>query len=531
MRKIKKIGIGFIVYIPILLLNFITVVSANNLKISNVFLGPRDPVKNTCIIQFDITWDNSWRNKINHDAVWLTVRLQDSQIAPPHKKLCSLISDGLNPQDTKVGSNKDLEVLVPEDRKGAFLQSLKFNSLKTVSSQGVQLTVDYSSCGFDDDDLIHANVFGLEMVYIPEGPFYAGDHSTSTASLHQGSNDPDPWYVIGEDAITVTELTENGFRYASNNNPGEDTTGASFIIPEAFPKGYRSFYVLKYEITEGQWVEFVNSLAPNNTRGARDLTNSAHKNTDSVLFRQTISCSGFPLTCATQRPHRPVTYLNWMDIAAFLDWAALRPMTELEFEKISRGPLLAVAGEFAWGTPHFTIATTLSPDEENGIEVVGNPGANVHANNTTLTGGDTSLGPEHAQGALRTGIFASFTSNREQSGGGYYGVMELSGNVSEKVVTLGNITGRSFVGNHGDGYLTTTPGFEGNANVLGWVGVDAQIDRGITHNAGSGDRGGCWRDGEALTKLRISDRSQAANPDGVILPCSGGRGVRTYDGP
>jgi formylglycine-generating enzyme required for sulfatase activity len=40
--------------------------------------------------------------------------------------------------------------------------------------------------------------------------------------------------------------------------------------------------------------------------------------------------------------------LSWFDVAAYLDWAALRPMTELEFEKVCRGPENRIAGEYAW---------------------------------------------------------------------------------------------------------------------------------------------------------------------------------------
>lgn len=41
--------------------------------------------------------------------------------------------------------------------------------------------------------------------------------------------------------------------------------------------------------------------------------------------------------------------LSWMDGAVLADWAALRPFTELEFEKAARGPVVPVADEFAWG--------------------------------------------------------------------------------------------------------------------------------------------------------------------------------------
>ena len=38
----------------------------------------------------------------------------------------------------------------------------------------------------------------------------------------------------------------------------------------------------------------------------------------------------------TDGQDRACNFLNWNDLAAYLQWAALRPMTELEFEKICR---------------------------------------------------------------------------------------------------------------------------------------------------------------------------------------------------
>jgi hypothetical protein len=111
---------------------------------------------------------------------------------------------------------------------------------------------------------------------------------------------------------------------------------------------------MKYELNEGQWVGFVNSLPLAAARINRDLTDSSHKNSDTVQYRNTISCSGSLLVCTTGKPDRAVGYLTWMDLAAFLDWSALRPMSELEYEKTARGSILPVAGEFAWGTTTIT---------------------------------------------------------------------------------------------------------------------------------------------------------------------------------
>lgn len=501
--------------------------NANNLSISNIAVAERSPSANTFEVTFDLSWDNSWRSKINHDAVWVTVRLLDSLSNPSISKLGKISAAGLSPAGTSAGSNTGLEIYVPSDKYGTFIRRNSFASAATVSSVGVKLTIDYSSTGFSNVDASYISVLGLEMVYIPRGAFYAGDYATSTASLDEGSADSDPWLIASESAIAVTNASSNGYRYVSNSNSDEDATGTSFSIPAAFPKGYQGFYCMKYEITEGQWVAFVNSLA-GSTRSKRDLTDNTHKNSDTVVSRNTISCSGSPLVCSSSREFRPVSYLSWMDLSAFLDWAALRPMTELEFEKISRGPKLPSRGEYVWGKTDVTAAAAVSGSSEDGRETVTTQSANAAYNDTTLSGGDSGLGGAYQKGPLRAGIFATNASTRVSAGAGYYGVMELSGNLSERVVSIGNAAGRAFSGAHGDGSLSTATSYEANADATGWVGLDATTGRGVTGAAGSGFRGGSWRDSE--TRLRISDRANAALTASDSQSTYGGRGVRTYDG-
>jgi formylglycine-generating enzyme required for sulfatase activity len=500
---------------------------ANNLSVTNVALGTRNPGAHTIVVTFNVSWQNSWRNKINYDATWLTVRLNNSQIVPTSAALCQITATGLNPAGTSPGSAPNLQIYVPQDASGAFLQPSGTGFIGDINTQNVQLTVNYQNCGFTDNDQIYAGVFGLEMVFIPQGAFYAGDYNTSTASLNSGSGDSNPWHISSENPIPVTNATSGGYQYVSAGNAGEFATGASFTVPAAFPKGYNAFYVMKYGINEGQWVQFVNSI-PAAARINRDLSDNNHKNSTNVVFRNSISCSGTPLLCSSQRPSRAVSYLSWMDLAAFLDWEALRPMTELEFEKMSRGPLVPNPGEYVWGNQSISAAADLSGTAEDGTETVTTANANANYNNTTFTGGDAAQGAGFNQGPLRGGIFAASNSTRTSSGSSYYGVMDLAGNLKEHVVTIGNSAGLVYTGQQGTGALNTTAGFEGNANMPGWPGMDSQSQNGVDAAVGSGFRGGSWADNAA--NLRISDRTEAARTDTSALNTYGGRGVRTYDG-
>jgi len=514
-----------------------TSAQANNLSITNVGLASRDPGTKTLVVQFDVAWNNSWRNKINHDAIWLTVRLNNTADVITNKRLCKISTSGLNPTGSSLGTANNLEFYVPSsDQKGALLRRSSNGNVVDVSTKGAQLTIDYSSCGFSDTDSVSVSVFGLEMVLIPQGSFYAGD-GVSTAALNNSSGGP--LYINSENAIPIS--------YPSNGNPSESKSGDNVTIPVTFPKGYNAFYAMKYKITQDQWVEFVNSLGSAAARAHRDITDNNHKNSDSVVLRNTVSCVGSTLSCSTSpiesptalRPSRPVSFLSWMDLAAFLDWDALRPMTELEYEKMARGPLMPVPGEYAWGTADIVAATTISGNED-GTETISDLNANANFNNTTLTGGDNSPGglSVNQSGPIRSGIFAATATSRITAGASYYGVMDLSGNLKERVVTIGNTAGLSFDAKHGDGILTgfstdgkplaTITGFEGNANIANWPGLDSTPGHGVIGASGSGFRGGSWSDTSSL--LRVSDRAEAALTSTAATGSFGGRGVRSYDG-
>jgi formylglycine-generating enzyme required for sulfatase activity len=283
---------------------------------------------------------------------------------------------------------------------------------------------------------------------------------------------------------------------------------------------------MKYEITEGDWTAFVNSLAASE-RLHRDVTDASHKNSDGVIARNTVACSASPLVCSTERSARAMTFLSWPDVCAFLDWMSLRPLTELEFEKAARGPSVPVNGEYAWGSGEITAVAALTGASEDGTEMSSTPGANARYDDVTLSGGDASGGTDHQRGPLRAGIFSTTTSGRVASGAGYYGVMDLSGNVKEWVVAAGSPAGLEFTGTHGDGALSSAPGFEGNADQSGWPGMDVDPLKGVVSSAGAGFRGGAWVD--TADRLRISDRAEACVASGVAGLSTGGRGARSVE--
>ncbi|MBT8378447.1 MAG: formylglycine-generating enzyme family protein, partial [Ignavibacteria bacterium] len=185
-----------------------------------------------------------------------------------------------------------------------------------------------------------------------------------------------------------------------------------------------------------------------------------------------------------------------LDGSAYADWAGLRPFTELEFEKACRGTLTPTVNEYGWGN------TSL---HSSSYEPISNPGAPNEVPSSSGTNGNSAYtGTVDFQfGPLRAGIFATGSSTRIIAGASYYGVMELTGNLWETVVSLGTQEGRDFEGTHGNGVLTNN----GEHNISDWpisLIANGQIDK----VPGAGFRGGgiggdfAW----PPERLRISDR-------------------------
>ena len=198
-----------------------------------------------------------------------------------------------------------------------------------------------------------------------------------------------------------------------------------------------------------------------------------------------------------------------------MDWAGLRPMTEMEFEKACRGNLPAVSGEYAWGTATVH-ATSYAALTNSGA-------ANELPNSPSTTNGNASYGtttniPGVFQSQLRVGIFATGSSNRVTSGAAYYGIMEMSGNAFESVVGISTTQGRAFTGAHGDGALSNA----GNATTANWPGLTSGE---VTAATGTAGKGGDWS--SAAGMMGISDRSWFQNPNSARSYFWGFRGVRS----
>lgn len=454
---------------------------ANNVRIENIVLT------NDSTLTFSLSWDNSWRNVHapgNHDAVWIFIKRKGcASLKWEHTDLSANMAD-------HTGSGL-LEVYVDgkdegPNAKGVFIRRRTHGS-GNVANQTVSIRLTGVANGEFD-----FKVFGIEMVQIPEGEFYLGDGSGDTYRFKAGATNL-PFLVTSEN---ITVHTTTGLHMVGTS--GQFTSHGPKALPAVYPKGYKEIYSMKYEISQQQYVEFLNALMPDQAQ-ARFLAYNANR----------INIQGAWPEITTLYPHRAMGNLSWQDFAAYLDWACLRPMTELEYEKICRGPVESVVDEYAWGTNTFTNVTTIVNDglpTENSSTVIAGGSGLVRAGNIA------PVGP------MRCGFAAKPTTDRMTSGATYYGVMEMSGNVSEMVVSTTNLAANNFNGKVGDGELSTspTPGF---ANEETWPSVTAGT-------VGVGVRGGNYATATGGVALQVSHRNTISTNISARSPLNGGRGVR-----
>ena len=461
--------------------------NANNLQITGTAVSGTN-------ISFNISWDNSWNASLapsNWDAVWVFVKYQDCATRQwYHAAIGTTGNTAASP----------LQVDQVTDAKGVFLRRSALGG-GNIASTAITLKLNIPAGTYN------YKVYGIEMVNIPQGDFQLGD-GTSVSTYN---------------SITVTSSSQSGGLTAAALG------GASVTLPATFPMGYNSFYSMKYEITQEQYVEFLNTLTydqqkersgiePNLAGGTAVYTaGAAYRNGVIVLTSGNNNTLPAVFACdatagvennTDDGQNIAMNYLSWGDVSAYLDWSALRPMTEIEFEKICRGPLARVEGEYPWGTTEFNVLSsnsTINPYKTNeSIASVANGRNNFSS--VPAIGGPT-------YGPMRVGIFATGSSGRASSGATYYGVMEMSGNVWERTVTTGNAAGASYTGVLGDGALAIS----GDADATSWPNVVTGL--------GAGGRGNGYYNNSANAS-RTSDRTSATNLAATRNYTTGGRGVR-----
>lgn len=465
-------------------------------------------------VHVTLSWENCWnltptQSPGNHDAVYLFLKgLQNNG----QWKTISLQTDTLSYQ---ILAFEKVLFQPAKNKIGALVIPTK-----TASTFKTRFAMTFNE---SLDSFSKLMLVGIEMVFIPDGAFYVGDQS-SIGRL--GTSDSLlPFFIQNESSIAVRKGNKSldahydpSIDFSSNVTPFDD-------VPTAYPKGTRGFYCMKYEITQEQYAQFLNCLTypqqVNRANLPKIYTSQYLINPQGIQYGNGITAD------LTRTPAffyndlntsniggssddgqtKACNYLSWQDLTAYLDWSGLRPMTELEYEKICRGPLYPVKREYAWGNDSMIDANQLSNLGEE----------TEHCTDSILPGYGFSNRGNYNPGkdltVLRAGFAATNQSNRLQSGGTFYGVKEMTGNAWEMVINLSK-NGLNYTGSFGDGNLDE----QGYATNPDW---DSQTA------GASGVKGGGWNSGVQLpyNDCAVSDRFYIYQNQSVKRNTTGGRGI------
>ena len=517
-------------------------VFANNIRIIGLpVLDSQDEKTHTVKIKFDLAWDNSWRTSKpnNYDAAWIFVKcwdgeswnhvyLEEKGAIPGSTAAADAVNSGTKYYVSSRDGSKTTQAMTLEpgysvawkkwqvDPKedsaicvvGFFLHRATSGAGHVVVP-GITFVWNYGAQGFVDEDDLVVKVFAVEMVFVPAGDYYLGGRGTVASQYGSFTTSAgstlEPMVVTSEKAITVSNSGDATTLWALNNGMVAGT------IPATYPKGYQAFYIMKYELTQEAWCEFLNSLnqGQQNGRVQTNLTTaalnswawggnlSAYRNyvkikqsAPSVIFGCDADLdNNYNETDKVKYDDRgemvrnidgqdlAMNFVSFDDLLAYAEFAGLRPMTELEYEKACRGTREPVNDEYAWGSVTAVFFGQANPTQANyttrngvtnlntGTEIVG-PNFNVgYVRGWSMT---SSLGTKpwwkaatwsqswthtYYPAPLRVGIFADSTSTRAEAGATFWGVMNMSDNVAEMCISAYNEKGRAFIGTHGCGQL------------------------------------------------------------------------------
>jgi len=507
-------------------------VLANNIKVTNVsttgqvIVAPNNPNNYTNIV-FDLTWDNSWRNIVNWDAAWIFVKYQinsdplkrwyHARLSPNGDGYTVLLENQIEPEFSPVSDSVGVFLF----RKNQGAGNINWSQVKLrwyYRSNGVNGVMGTGAQVSDNVD-VTIKVFAIEMCYVPTGGFFVGSGGTKdfrslTDGMWKASNNTGPtikYYIGSEGTIPLGTSDTPGFLRSID---GLLDNLAPFV-PAAYPKGYQSFFCQKYEITQGEFRDFLNTISfsqqqstgtvvlgrtiyPHFTTTVGAYLGGGNGN-NPVFFpenRQGLKCianpgAGMPCIFACDLNNNGIydetTYssstgdgidipckLTYYDGISYADWSGLRPMSELEFEKACRGNIAPFPDECAWGTSGycgasstFTIYSFNSGTGGTPYEAMFNDCASTASYGNAAWGQQGGIGSigTYINGPVRVGAFAKSTTNRVESGASYYGIMELSGNMTERCVILSTLNGLQFDGQyHGDGWLLSS----GLTDIVNW---------------------------------------------------------------
>lgn len=303
--------------------------------------------------------------------------------------------------------------------------------------------------------------------------------------------------------------------------------GSLGSLPGFYPGGYGGFYAMKYELTQDQYVSFLNKLSVSgqylhtiggSLDGLRegdyvfggDAARASHRNGIVLKRRPCRSGERYVFGCRLTPGQRidsafsggmvACNYLSIEDMLSYACWSGLRPLSELEYEKmcVRPYPWLGSGDDYAWGDTAAFFGRVL----------LDGGGASERFSSGNVNGGGVFLGP------VRVGMFEGSrgVSGGVGSGSSFWGIDGLSGNLEEIYSTAG-VYGRMLNGRcHGSGELDVSG--RSVVSTVDWCPLAS----------GYGTRGGSYASGRE--GLRIGNRDHAVDYFGSLTERLSTVGVR-----
>lgn len=468
---IKLILVLSLIQTPIL-------VKSNNMRITNVGFANINPLAQTVNVKFTISWENSWRDSINWDAAWVFARYK-------HPVTGFWLPIKFNPGSGINGTGTNATVQVVADSMGSFVYRNQISN-GIFSDSNITMTWKYGKDGISSLSNIEIRLMAMEMVYIPEGPFQLAFNediiSKYATQLKNATNRDSTTFPIGGfqrvrilgssytipnidtntislELITWGEAFNNNKYYAFSvpndtiklkGNLGIDSNKDGIIDNLNYPTGFSSFYIMKYELSEQQYADFLNTL-------------TSAQSTGIGIAGRNITLNNGIYNSAT--PNRSCNSATSNRILAYGDWVGMRPMSFMEFEKAFRGPISEFLDINYQGRELTNISSSYFT-LENGTENIYPQASSQFGDSVFLISwtGYNNSGSNY--NFLRPGIKGTNNSNRIISNASYYGVFDLTSNVVDPYISPRNL---QFTKINGDGIIN----LNGLTNISSWNNLEA----------------------------------------------------------
>lgn len=450
----------------------------------------------TALITFPLSWDHSWRDPESWDAVYLFVKYRRVGVNEPWhhaylKNSGHRATGGENipameflpvttvewsalRYDTLYFGNYGQTPMKTEPVVPGVFMYRRVPGSGNINISRVSLEWDFKMGDLNlyydvtVEDIrqgkIEVSVQAVEMVYVPNGPYFLGDRISGYSFVSEECNSG--FYMDTDDSVRVYTMGLTAVTGWKNN----------WIVPKLYPTGYTGFYTMKYEVSQEQYVNFLNRLTYADQKkrigndldrmvagdfafGAKGVPNFRNgivlqerfaTNDTAVIFGFDLN-GDTPINDEDDGKSIACNYLTPEDVRTYTDWAGLRPNSEMEYEKGCRQRNPAVASNsrsFAWGDPTFE-----SLKVWNGSTMANDNTENEQVLFPTIAPKGRMNGPKvHNLGPVKCGAFASETSDIYVAGASRWGLMEMTGNLAE--IYYSAQEGRNFNGEvFGDGNI------------------------------------------------------------------------------